>query len=242
MKRGLYYGILIVLIGIFAFSAYQVGHYMMEKNKSVKVTEDVMQYTTAVDEGTREKGEPERIKVDFDALREANSDIVAWLYGADTGLDYPIVQGSDNEYYLHRLLDGSVNDNGTLFMDCECSADFSMPNTLIYGHNMRSGNMFGRLTDYKDPAYYKAHPYLYLMTPEQTYRVDLLAGCVVNDDADIYSFDLSADTVEAYMADSDFTAKAEYSDAYRLVTLSTCSYEYDNARFVVLGQLIPIDD
>ena len=179
--------------------------------------------------------------MDFDALREVNPDVVAWLYGADTGLNYPIVQGSDNEYYLYRLLDGSSNKNGTLFMDYQCKADFSMPNTLIYGHNMRSGNMFGHLTHYKDPDFYAKHPYLYLMTPEQTYRIDLLAGCVVDYDAAIYNFQLSPEYVNSCMSHSTFTTQTAYSQGYNLITLSTCSYEYEEARYVVLGQLVPVD-
>lgn len=238
MKRILYYAVLVVLIGVFAFSAYKIVGYMMEKRASVEITEDAQQYT---DLDKEEEKEPERITVDFAALREINPDVVAWLYGADTGLNYPVVQGSDNEYYLYRLLDGSDNKNGTLFVDYQCNADFSTANTLIYGHNMRSGNMFGRLTDYKDASYYQEHPYLYLMTPTQDYRIDLLAGCVVDCDAPVYSFELSSDYVRSCMASSTFTAQATYSEEYNLITLSTCSYEYENARYVVIGQLVPID-
>ncbi len=108
--------------------------------------------------------------MDFAALEGVNSDIVAWLYGADTGLNYPIVQAEDNDYYLYRLLDGTWNKNGTIFMDYVNRSDFSDQNTLVYGHHMKSGAMFGALVQYKKQEFYDAHPYLYLYTPQQSYR------------------------------------------------------------------------
>lgn len=104
--------------------------------------------------------------MDFAALEGVNSDIVAWLYGADTGLNYPIVQAEDNDYYLYRLLDGTWNKNGTIFMDYVNRSDFSDQNTLVYGHHMKSGAMFGALVQYKKQEFYDAHPYLYLYTPQ----------------------------------------------------------------------------
>ena len=240
MKKTLYYGTLLVLIGVFLFSGYKIAHYMMEKNRSEQITQEATQYIQK-DDTKKNEGEADLITVDFDALREENSDVVAWLYGADTGLNYPVVQGSDNDYYLYRLLDGSSNSNGTLFMDYQCAGDFSMGNTLIYGHNMRSGNMFGHLVSYKKQEFYDEHPYLYILTPDGSYRMELLAGCVVDNDADVYSFDLTPDQLEGYMARSTFTTQYKLSQEYRYVTLSTCSYEYENARYVVIGQMVPLD-
>ena len=244
MKKVLYYLLLAVLIGVFAFSAYKIGSYLVEKHKSEQVTKAAEEFTTPVetDEEQTTK-EPERISVDFDALRQQNGDVVAWLYGADTGLNYPVVQADDNDYYLYRLLDGSYNKNGTLFVDAACKADFSGRNTIIHGHHMRSGAMFGHLVEYKKQAFYDAHPYLYLMTPEQTYRVDLFAGVVVDYDAEIYQSNLSQSYLSWCMSHSRFTTDmAVPSDTgQRILTLSTCSYEYDNARFVVLGVLTPVE-
>ena len=243
MKKVLYYLLLAVLIGVFAFSAYKIGSYLVEKHKSEQVTKAAEEFTTPVetDEEQTTK-EPERISVDFDALRQQNGDVVAWLYGADTGLNYPVVQADDNDYYLYRLLDGSYNKNGTLFVDAACKADFSGRNTIIHGHHMRSGAMFGHLVEYKKQAFYDAHPYVYLMTPEQPSRVDLFAGVVVDYDAEIYQSNLSQSYLSWCMSHSRFTSDmAVPSDTDRILTLSTCSYEYDNARFVVLGVLTPVE-
>ena len=88
------------------------------------------------------------IQVDFDVLSKENQDVIGWLYCPDTSINYPVVQAADNEYYLHRLLDDSKNAAGTLFMDYRNSADLSDWNSVIYGHNMKNGSMFGSLPDY----------------------------------------------------------------------------------------------
>mgnify|MGYP003029841144 CR=1 FL=1 len=185
-KRQVYYILLAVFIGVFLFAAYQIGSYMLEKHKSDEVLKDAGKYVYIPDLSSDEEpeGEPEQVYVDFAALEGVNSDIVAWLYGADTGLNYPIVQAEDNDYYLYRLLDGTWNKNGTIFMDYVNRSDFSDQNTLVYGHHMKSGAMFGALVQYKKQEFYDAHPYLYLYTPQQSYRLDLIAGSVVDyDDA-----------------------------------------------------------
>ena len=188
MKKAVYYILLAIFIGVFLFAAYQIGSYMLEKHKSDEVLKDAGKYVyipdLSSDEEPEPEGEPEQVYVDFAALEGVNSDIVAWLYGADTGLNYPIVQAEDNDYYLYRLLDGTWNKNGTIFMDYVNRSDFSDQNTLVYGHHMKSGAMFGALVQYKKQEFYDAHPYLYLYTPQQSYRLDLIAGSVVDyDDA-----------------------------------------------------------
>lgn len=240
MKKCAYYGVLIVLIGIFLFSAYKIGDYMLEKYRSDRLLDDAAQFVT-VEESNKEDHDPERIEVDFDKLREQNEDVVAWIYCADTNLNYPVVQAEDNDYYLHRLLDGSWNNNGTIFMDYRNQADFSDGNTLIYGHHMRSGAMFGGLVKYQKQEFYDKHPHLYVMTPEKNYRLDLLAGCVVENTSDIYSTQISTDQLNDCMSHSTFATKAEYQGGH-IVTLSTCSYEFEDARYVVLGELIPLKD
>lgn len=248
MKKAVYYILLAIFIGVFLFAAYQIGSYMLEKHKSDEVLKDAGKYVyipdLSSDEEPEPEGEPEQVYVDFAALEGVNSDIVAWLYGADTGLNYPIVQAEDNDYYLYRLLDGTWNKNGTIFMDYVNCSDFSDQNTLVYGHHMKSGAMFGALVQYKKQEFYDAHPYLYLYTPQQSYRLDLIAGSVVDYDDAVYSTVLSADTVSALVRSSRFESRTpvpEDLSSAHLVTLSTCSYEFENARFVVVGVLTPID-
>lgn len=236
MKKVAYYALLVILLGVFAFSAYKIGSYYWEKHKSDQLTQEAAKYVR-IDETDNE---PEMIEVDFDALREISSDVIAWIYCPDTQINYPVVQGSDNIYYLSHLMDDSYNVNGTIFMDYRGKTDFSDVNNIIYGHHMKSGAMFANLIKYKEKGFYEAHPIMYLFTPEQTYRLDLLAGLVVESDDPIYSFDLDTEQVQYYMTQSTFASKAKVNPDYPLVTLSTCSYEFEDARYVVLAQMVPI--
>ena len=247
MNKGVYYAILAVLVCVFAFSAYKLGSYWMEKVRSDKLLDDMSSFVDT-DDGTKddettkdEEGDPEKIVVDFEAMSELNDDIIAWIYCPNTQINYPIVQGSDNDYYLAHLLDGSYNANGTIFMDYQNHSDFSHANTLIYGHNMKSGAMFNAVIAYKQQSFYDEHPYMYIMTPEQNYRLELFAGCVVESISDIYDFAPSKDVINACIKNSTFDAAIDYP-THKIVTLSTCTYEYDDARYVVLGDLVPIDD
>lgn len=240
-----YYGLLAVLIGVFAFSAYKLGDYWLAKIKSDKLNSELSMFvgldsTGNGQSGNSENGDPEHIKVDFESLCAEYEDIVAWIYCPNTKINYPIVQSYDNEYYLYRLLDGTWNVNGTIFMDYRNNADFSDSNTMIHGHHMKTGAMFGQLNDYKKQSFYEEHPYMYIYTPEQDYRIDLIAGCIVESVSDIYDTEPSSSAVWDCINSSTFVADVEYSGG-KIVTLSTCTYEYDDARYVVLGELVPIE-
>lgn len=242
MKKAAYYGVLAVLACVFLFSAYKVGAYFLEQRRSQKDTDQVKQYMQVqTPQSGTEETQQAPITVDFEAMKQINPDIVAWLYIPDTRLNYPIVQAADNDYYLHRLLNGDYNLNGTIFMDYLNKADFSDANTLIYGHNMKSGNMFGEMTNYKKQSFYDQHSTAYLLTPDQNYKLELVAGVVLSDDAEIYQHGFSQSLLDFCRSHSTFQSTVEASAQDRFVTLSTCSYEYDNARFVVLGKLVPIE-
>ena len=183
--------------------------------------------------------------VDFSALLQDNPDVKAWLYSPGTVIDYPVVQGKDNDYYLHRLLDGSYNPNGTLFIDYRCEGDFSGKHTVIYGHHMQNRSMLATITEYRKQEYYDEHPVMYLNTPGGNYRLDVFSGFVTWYDSRAYLFDFIDDRefeewytlMQSY---SDFESEVELSPEDRVVTLSTCTYEYDNARYVLMAKMVPI--
>lgn len=195
-----------------------------------------------------EQSEPEDIpasifpEIDFDALADVNSQVVGWIYCEDTVINYPIAQAEDNDYYLHHLFDGTYNSTGCIFLDCRNSSDFTDPHSIIYGHHLRSGNMFAGLMDYKDQAYYEAHPQFLLMTPSRNYIVDIFAGYVANvaDEAwrmDFGTEDEYASWLKESIEKSCIRSEVVPTTADRILTLSTCSYEFNNARFVLLGIL-----
>lgn len=247
MKKGWFYTLLIIFIAIFAFAAWQLGSYFVEKHRSDEINKEAskfVDYHSGKEEGAQSnngtgEGTPEKIEVDFDSLLAINDDIVGWIYCPGTLINYPIVQGADNDYYLTHLIDDSWNENGSIFMDFENSSDFADSNTLIYGHNMKTGAMFAELMNYKTQSFYDAHPYIYIMTPQQNYRMDLFAGCIVDHNAPIYTIWPSSDTISNLMENSTFYSNHGYPEG-NIVTLSTCTSAYDNARYVILGELTAI--
>ncbi len=186
--------------------------------------------------------EPDTISVDLAGLKAKYPDVKGYIYAANTGISYAIVKGSDNTFYLDHGIDGSKNNNGAIFIETLCDGNFGSQNTIIYGHHMKSGRMFAPLEKYKSQSYYDAHPYMYIYTESQNYRIDLFAGCVVEGDADIYATSVSADILANYVAKSTFKSKIG-TPTGKIVTLSTCDYTsgYSDPRYVVLGQLVPID-
>lgn len=177
-------------------------------------------------------------------LKMQNEHFTFHLSCPDTAINYPVVQGEDNAYYLGHLFGGEENAAGCLFVDYLCDQDFSSDNTIVYGHSMKNGSMFATLLAYKDETFYKAHPTMQLQTADAVYLIELIAGYSPADDFDAWQIDFANDDAfyafldEAQAAStfqSDITVTAQDS----LITLSTCSYETADARYVVLGRLVP---
>lgn len=250
----LYYGVLVLLLAVLVFSSVKIISYMMEKKQSERTQQDLIDQVVTPgpdnddteNPGTEDKtpagSEPDYITVDFKALQAKYPDVVGWLYCANTGLNYPIVQTAEEggEYYLYRDIDGSSNKNGTVFLDWQCSSNFTSQNNLVYGHNMKTGRMFAPIVKYRDQSFYDAHPYMYLYTPNQLYKVNLFAGMVTPHDSTVYSYSLSSDYIKECIANSTFKSNVG-TPTGNILTLSTCAYDFDNARYVVMGEMVPID-
>ncbi len=182
--------------------------------------------------------------VDFEALQAINPDIVAWIFMEGTNINYPVVQGDDNSEYLYRLADGTSNSAGSIFMDYRNRSDFIGRNTVLYGHHMKNETMFGAIVNYKEQSFYEKHPACLLLTPEGNYTLEFFAGYVANLNSDAWKLEFESDEeygawLEWAVAKSTFQSKICPTAQDRVMTLSTCSYEYDDARYVLLGILTP---
>jgi len=183
---------------------------------------------------------------DFKGLAAVNPDIAGWLESPGTVIRYPVVRGADNSYYLTHLFNKTKNRCGTLFIDCANAEGFSDENTIIYGHHMKNGAMFASLVNYQEQAYYDAHPVLSLSAPGGNYRVELFAAYITPGRADnaVYTRNFAdAAAFSRFLAEakaqSDFASDVSVTPEDHILTLSTCTYEYDEARYVVLGKLVP---
>jgi sortase B len=185
------------------------------------------------------------ITVDFDALLQDCPDTVGWLYTLDGTVNLPVVQGTDNLYYLTHTADGREVSGGSLFLDYLNESDFSEDVSFIYGHNMKNGSMFEPLLSYRKQSYYDSYPVIYLLTPTQDYKLELFSGFVTTMESDVYTFNF--DTEEAkkqYISEmaalSEFTPRSLPDATDRIVCLSTCAYDFENARYVLLGRLVEV--
>lgn len=189
------------------------------------------------------------INVDFELLLQQWPDVKGWLYSEGTVINYPIAQDpndTDNERYLYNFLDGTYNGSGTLFIDYRCPGDFSGYTTIVYGHHMNDGSMLASITKYADQEFYNEHPSMYLNTPGQNYRLDVFSAYITDPDGSTYTF--SFNSKESYESYLDSVTRWSYIDTGveitandRIVIFSTCTYEYENARFVVLAKLVPLE-
>ena len=251
MKKKIFITILtLTFAGILVFSGYQIYKIISEYESGERTYEDLEIYvstpsntsTPQNSSESEEKIENPRPEVDFDGLAAINSDIVGWIYSEGTPINYPVVQGTDNSYYLKHLYTEEYNGAGSIFLDSRNSSDLSDRHTVIYGHHLKNGAMFSSLTGYKKQDYYEAHPTLYLMTPEKNYEIKVFAGYVasVKDDAWQLNFD-SEESFQAWIGraieKSTFSSNITPAGTDRIITLSTCSYEFDNARYVLVGIL-----
>lgn len=167
----------------------------------------------------------------------------SWIRIEGTRIDYPVAQWSNNQYYLNHLLDGTKNKNGTIFVDCDNNADLSDRNTFIYGHHMKNGSMFAELVNYKKQNFYTEHPVIEYITPEKSYRAEIFSAQICEGSADLFT--------KYYKNDADFEkylkkmqqaslikTNVSVTAEDRILTLVTCTYEYDDARFIVQAKLV----
>lgn len=187
----------------------------------------------------------QRVSMDFGPIREQSPDITAWIIAEGTPIDYPVMQADDNDYYLTHLYDGEYNSSGSIFLDCRNSGLFKEENSVIYGHHMKNGSMFASLDLYKDQDFYDAHPTMFLYTPNGDYLIELICGTVEDGNYEFVQFDFADENdllayVESHRGRSTFQSAVETEPGDRFVSLCTCSYERNNARFMLMGKLTPI--
>lgn len=185
---------------------------------------------------------PELREVDFTGLHEINEDVVGWIDLPAVELSYPIMQGTDNNYYLHRNINKEESFAGSIFMDSANSSSFQNFNTVIYGHNMRDGSMFAHLKDYQDQEIYASCPYFWVYTPDAAYLYKIFSVRTVDVSSDVYT--IMFPNQEAYIKwlskiqkETGLEEQTKLQNGDRVVTLSTCTGD-DAVRQIVQGVLI----
>lgn len=209
------------------------------------------EFVTEEDIALPEKTEDEQersapVRVDFEALQKINKEITGWIYCEKTDINYPVLQGADNDFYLNHTYDKKQARAGSVFVEALNAPAFADANTIIYGHHMKDGSMFASLENWSSQAYYEEHPALWLLTPKQDYRIVLFSGYTTTADSDTYTIFEGAseafdDYLKAVSENSDFHTDAVWDGEKKFVVLSTCSYAFEDARYVLHGMLMPCE-
>lgn len=254
-RKGLFFLFLIIFICAVAFG---MGYFMrlgQEKDSYKKLAQEAHTTGQPTQEPTEEpKSNSEAevteaaekpkpvIPIDFETLQKENSEIYAWIQIPDTEIDYPIAQRiGDDSYYLNHTIDGTEGLPGSIYTEAKNRQDFSDFNTVVYGHKMKNGTMFGTLTQYEDPEYMEAHPEIVIYTPEHIFTYEVFAAVTFDNRHLLHSFDFSTeegrqnyfDTLHAVRnLNTHFRDGISVGTDDRILTLSTCNGN-DDQRFLV---------
>lgn len=223
----------IVLIIIFIVCSFRIAYQYFQYNKDGKSYSKVQILKPKLDE-TNKKDSNE------DKLKKINPDYKLWITIPDTNINYPVVQCKDNEFYLHNNFYKEKSISGTIFMDYRNNIDIDK-NIIIYGHNMKNGTMFSAINDFKEKNnFHKGIIKIFRENKEYTYEV----FSVFITDSNHMEFKTRFDSNEDYNTyiknlkdKSMYSKNINFQDNNDIITLYTCSYEFDGARTIVCAIL-----
>ena len=235
--------VLIVAVCVFVFSLYQLVMMLVPYYTGGKEYDEIQDLAVEAD------GDGTGFSVDFDALLEINPDTIAWIrFDEPSIINYPVVKSADNNEYLTKTFAENDNKLGAIFMDMRNNSDFSDRNTIIYGHHLNvSPDMFSRLHLYEDEEFCQEHPDFYIYTPDgkvRTYTV--FSAGVVNASADNYDIEFASDEefeqyIEICRESSNYQVDVEVDAQSQIVSLSTCTGDRRDERFLLQGVLTAVD-
>ena len=196
------------------------------------------------------KKENERI-VKVKKLKEENSDIVGWLEIKDTNINYPVLQGKDNQYYMTHNYKKEKSKNGSIFLTKDYDWNIPSSNLLIYGHNLNNGTMFQELLKYEKQSFYEKHPVIRFTTEKEDAEFEIISvfksRVYYKSEKNVfrYYYFVNARSEEEY---NEFVKNAKKEALYnieatakygeQLITLSTCSYHVEDGRFAVVAKKV----
>jgi sortase B len=221
----------------------------LENRQTYQQVEDIAfpQDDDDVERGNTEGEDTEQAEdFDFQALLAENADCIGWLSIPGTDISYPVVQGTDNEYYLHHDFYKNVASCGTLFLDYRNDLSRQQEHLIIYGHQMKDGSMFKQLNSYKEESFYQEHQSITLYLEEQKYQYEVAAIYVtsVAKSGDYYNYlhketrNKQKEYLQGMAAYQLYDTGVTVHETDELLSLSTCEYSSTNGRLIVLARRI----
>lgn len=233
MKKFIRLLINIILISILIYSSYNIYIKLSEYKKADNVYEDVKKISQSVKD-TKDK---------YKELHTINPDYRFWITVDNTNIDYPVVQGTNNDYYLNHDFNKNYLSSGSIFMDYRNNFEESKSAT-IYGHHMRNKTMFAQLTKFKDKGFFNQNNLIKIEDENNTYTYEVFSVYVAdlnNKDYLKVNFNNEQDKenyINYIKNRSLYKKDIEVNSSDDIITLYTCSYEFDDARTIVHGKLI----
>lgn len=211
-----------VCIAVFLFALYNIITIFLNYREIDRT------YDEAVRDYTQIPSQEERLNsipdVDFEKLISQNDDIIGWIFIEGTDISYPVLCGRDNQQYLFQSYEKKYLTAGSIYIDYRCSRGFSDSRTVVYGHNMHNGSMFGKLDKFTRESYMKEHPYVFILLPDgETLKYEVKKAYKADIEGEVYKLP---------------SAEAKNPDDRKLY-LSTCTEDSsDTHRFVVECELV----
>ena len=188
------------------------------------------------------EGDNKTISENQEELKSINNNYEMWIEIPNTKINYPIVQGKDNEYYLKHNFKNESNMSGTIFVDCNNNIDEDK-NIIIYGHNMRNGTMFNNITKFKEESFFNNNNNTINIIRNNTLYQYEIFSVYVEDESKV-SLDIEFADDEAFVnyalnesEKSMYNKDITITEEDKIITLVTCSYEYTGARTILVGKL-----
>lgn len=229
MKRMINNILLIICIFIFCISTWKLYGYYRSYKKAKDTYSKIAKENVKISKNER--------KIDFKKLKSQNQDIAGWIYIRGTTIDYPIVQGKDNEEYLHQDFNKKKSSSGTIFLDNNCKKDFTSDNNIIYGHHMKNGTMFAQLLKFREKSFLKKHNEIMIFTPDRTIHLKVISAYAQKAQNKIPVTFANDKQKKAYIKKiesmSEQTIKTFRINDSHIYTFVTCSYEGEDNRTYV---------
>ena len=229
MKRMINNILLIICIFIFCISTWKLYGYYRSYKKAKDTYSKIAKENVKISKNER--------KIDFKKLKSQNQDIAGWIYIRGTTIDYPIVQGKDNEEYLHQDFNKKKSSSGTIFLDNNCKKDFTSDNNIIYGHHMKNGTMFAQLLKFREKSFLKKHNEIMIFTPDRTIHLKVISAYAQKAQNKIPVTFANDKQKKAYIKKiesmSEQTIKTSRINDSHIYTFVTCSYEVEDNRTYV---------
>lgn len=249
-RRIFFYIILAVFIGVFVYSAVQIIRIQSDYSKGVKEYDYLFNQAIILDDDHPEYtgysdnpfGNTLGFSIDYSELYDMNNDYIGWIFIPGTAINYPMVAGRDNEYYLHNTFMKEYNFAGTLFLDYMTNS-LASSNTIIYGHRMNNGSMFADLEKYLDETFYKGSKYVYVFTEHDLLVYEIFSCRVVGLEDDCYTIGFTDDDafnqwVFRMKTNSRYQTSLVQKANGKVITLSTCVRNDETSRIIVQAQLL----